>query len=79
MHKLFEATKIREVSLKNRVVMAPMCMYEAKADGKVQPFHIVHYGSRAVGQVGLIIIEATAVLPEGRITENDLEIGRAHV
>lgn len=74
MHKLFETTKIREVSLKNRVVMAPMCMYEAKEDGKVQPFHMVHYGSRAVGQVGLIIIEATAVTPEGRITENDLGI-----
>lgn len=74
MHKLFEATKIRDVSLKNRVVMAPMCMYKANEDGKVQPFHIIHYGSRAVGQVGLIMIEATAVLPEGRITENDLGI-----
>lgn len=74
MHKLFEQTTIRNVTLKNRVVMAPMCMYEANKDGFVTPFHTVHYTSRAVGQVGLIMLEATAILPEGRITENDLGI-----
>jgi NADPH2 dehydrogenase len=74
MTKLFEATQIRNMKLKNRVMMAPMCMYEALEDGIVRPFHLVHYGSRAVGQVGLIIVEATGVLPEGRITENDLGI-----
>ena len=80
MHKLFEQTAIRNVTLKNRVVMAPMCMYEARKDGFVTPFHTVHYTSRAVGQVGLIMLEATAVLPEGRITENDLGIwSDAHI
>ena len=80
MHKLFEQTAIRNVTLKNRVVMAPMCMYEAHEDGFVTPFHTVHYTSRAVGQVGLIMLEATAVLPEGRITENDLGIwSDAHI
>ncbi len=80
MHKLFEQTAIRNVTLKNRVVMAPMCMYEAREDGFVTPFHTVHYTSRAVGQVGLIMLEATAVLPEGRITENDLGIwSDAHI
>ena len=80
MHKLFEQTTIRNVVLKNRVVMAPMCMYEASEDGFVTPFHTVHYTSRAVGQVGLIMVEATAVLPEGRITENDLGIwSDAHI
>ena len=80
MHKLFDKTTIRNLTLKNRVVMAPMCMYEAKEDGFVTPFHLVHYTSRAVGQVGLIMVEATAVLPEGRITENDLGIwSDAHI
>lgn len=74
MNKLFEVSKIRNVTLKNRLVMAPMCMNEAHEDGLVEPFHIVHYASRAAGQIGLIIVEATAVLPEGRITENDLGI-----
>lgn len=74
MVKLFEKTVIRNVELKNRIMMAPMCMYEAKEDGFVTPFHMTHYASRAVGQVGLIIQEATAVLPEGRITEQDLGI-----
>lgn len=74
MPKLFEETSIRELQLKNRIVMAPMCMYEAKEDGMVTPFHLVHYTSRAVGQVGLIMLEATAVEPRGRITENDLGI-----
>jgi NADPH2 dehydrogenase len=54
--------------------MAPMCMYEAKEDGFVQPFHIVHYASRAVGGTALILLEATAVVPEGRITYQDLGI-----
>lgn len=80
MNKLFESSQIRNITLKNRIVMAPMCMYEAHEDGLVLPFHLVHYGSRAVGQVGLIIVEATAVVPEGRITENDLGIwGDQHI
>lgn len=76
MVKLFEPYKLRNIELKNRIVMAPMCMYSANEFGFVQPFHVVHYVSRAMGQVGLVILEATAVLPEGRISENDLGIWR---
>ena len=74
MTTLFTPYKLRGMTLKNRLVMAPMCMYEAKEDGMVQPFHQFHYTSRAMGQIGLIITEATAVLAEGRITEQDLGI-----
>lgn len=74
MTKLFEPYNLRKIKLKNRIVMSPMCMYQAKEDGFVQPFHITHYTSRAVGQVGLIVVEATAVTPEGRISTNDLGI-----
>lgn len=55
--------------------MSPMCMYSShEKDGKVQPFHMTHYISRAVGQVGLIMVEATAVTPQGRISDQDLGI-----
>src|SRR5699024_4132507 len=57
------------------VVMSPMCMYSCmKEDGKITPFHMTHYVSRAVGQVGLIVTEATAVQPEGRISTQDIGI-----
>ncbi|HET6784517.1 MAG TPA: NADPH dehydrogenase NamA [Erysipelotrichaceae bacterium] len=65
--------KIRNIELKNRIVMPPMCMYQAE-NGFVQAFHLTHYATRAVGNVGMIIVEATAVSPEGRITDNDLGI-----
>lgn len=58
-------------TLKNRIVLPPMCMYQA-VNGHVQAFHVVHYATRAVGGVGLLIVEATAVSPEGRITDQDL-------
>ena len=74
MTKLFETYQLRNIQLKNRIVMAPMCMYEANETGFVQPFHVVHYASRAMGQVGLVMLEATAVLPEGRISGRDLGI-----
>ncbi len=55
--------------------MSPMCMYSSyERDGKVQNWHMTHYASRAVGQVGLIIVEATAVTPQGRISDQDLGI-----
>jgi len=73
-NKLLDPFKIKDLTLNNRVVMSPMCMYSAKEDGIVQNFHYTHYQARAIGHVGLIIQEATAVLPEGRITENDLGI-----
>jgi NADPH2 dehydrogenase len=73
--KLFTPYTIKEVTLKNRIVMAPMCMYSShNEDGHVQNWHRTHYTSRAVGQVGLIIVEATAVTPQGRITPQDLGI-----
>lgn len=70
MHFL-QPTKIRNTELKNKIIMPPMCMYEAE-NGQVMPFHLQHYGSRSLGGVGLIITEATAVSPEGRISDNDL-------
>jgi len=60
------------IFLKNRVVMPPMCMYKAESDGLITPFHLVHYTARAIGGVGLIIVEATAVEARGRISDNDL-------
>ncbi|KKB37206.1 NADPH dehydrogenase NamA [Bacillus thermotolerans] len=72
--KLFEPYTIKDVTLKNRIVMSPMCMYSAEQDGKVNDWHLVHYPARAVGQVGLIMVEATGVTPEGRISERDLGI-----
>lgn len=71
--KIFEASKIGDLTLKNRFIMPPMCMYSAfNHDGMVNSFHKAHYVSRAIGQVGLIIVEATGVVPEGRITDQCL-------
>ncbi|AYW45110.1 NADPH dehydrogenase NamA [Tetragenococcus koreensis] len=72
--KLFEPYEIKNTILKNRIVMSPMCMYSADEDGFVTSWHPTHYEARAVGQVGLVFLEATAVLPEGRISNNDLGI-----
>lgn len=73
--KLFTPYTVKDVTLKNRIVMSPMCMYSShKQDGKIQNWHRTHYVSRAVGQVGLIILEATAVTPQGRISPQDLGI-----
>lgn len=73
MSMLLSPVQIAGLDLKNRVVMPPMCMYEVKAeDGLPTPFHHAHYGARAIGGVGLIIQEATAVEPDGRLTKHDL-------
>ena len=74
MKKILTPFVIKDMELKNRIVMPPMCMYSAKEDGLANPWHYSHYTTRAVGNVGLIIVEATAVSPEGRITDNDLGI-----
>ncbi len=71
---LFKPYKIKNLELNNRTVMPPMCMYEAYEDGMVNDFHVIHYATRAIGGVGLIIQEATAVDPDGRISLNDLGI-----
>jgi 2,4-dienoyl-CoA reductase-like NADH-dependent reductase (Old Yellow Enzyme family) len=70
---------IRGVTLRNRIAVSPMCQYCA-ADGHADDWHLVHLGSRAVGGAGLVMAEATAVSPEGRITPGDLGIwSDAHV
>lgn len=73
MSQLFTPFRLREIVLKNRIVVSPMCEYSSE-DGFANDWHMVHLGSRAVGGAGLIITEATAVLPEGRITPDDLGI-----
>lgn len=72
--KLFTEFTIKDMTLKNRIVLPPMCMYSASQEGLVNDFHLNHYSTRALGGVGLIIIESTAVNPNGRITINDLGI-----
>jgi NADPH2 dehydrogenase len=75
MNELFTPYTVKGVSLKNRVVMSPMCMYSSSnEDGQVMNWHKTHYTSRAVGQVGLIILEASSVTPQGRISPQDLGI-----
>ena len=63
---------IKNMTLRNRIVMPPMCMYSAGTDGMAKAFHFSHYTARAVGGVGLIIMEATGVLPCGRISDHCL-------
>lgn len=72
MSILFDEISIKNMTVKNRIVMPPMCMYCAGEDGKVTPWHMLHYATRAVGGAGLIIVEATGVCPEGRISSKDL-------
>ena len=77
--KLFTPLKIREIELKNRIVVSPMCEYSAK-DGHPQPWHMVHLGSRAVGGAALVMTEASAVEARGRISAADAGIyDDAHV
>jgi len=64
---LFQPLIVRSVTLRNRIGVSPMCQYSA-ADGVANDWHFVHLGSRAVGGAGLVIVEATGVAPEGRIT-----------
>jgi len=64
---LFTPFTLRSVTLRNRIGVSPMCQYSAQ-DGFANEWHLVHYGSRAVGGAGLVIVEATAVAPDGRIT-----------
>ncbi|MNX48895.1 NADPH dehydrogenase [compost metagenome] len=70
---LFSPLTIKKITLKNRIVISPMCQYSA-VDGFANDWHLVHLGSRASGGVGLIIQEATAVSPEARISPADLGI-----
>lgn len=67
MTDLFSSFQLKDVTLKNRIAIPPMCQYMAD-DGLVNDWHKVHYASLARGGSGLVIVEATAVAPEGRIT-----------
>lgn len=71
--KLFSPFRIREIELKNRIVVSPMCEYSAK-DGHPQAWHLVHLGSRAIGGAALVFTEATAVEERGRISAADTGI-----
>ena len=73
MSQLFSPIAFRGMRLPNRVVVSPMCQYSSE-DGFANDWHLVHLGSRAVGGAGLAFTEASAVLPEGRITPQDLGI-----
>jgi 2,4-dienoyl-CoA reductase-like NADH-dependent reductase (Old Yellow Enzyme family) len=73
MPHLFTPLKIRDIELKNRIMVSPMCEYSSK-DGFANDWHLVHLGSRAVGGAALVSTEATAVSPEGRISFADLGI-----
>ncbi len=73
MSHLFEPLTFRGVTLKNRIGISPMCEY-CSTDGFANDWHLVHLGSRAVGGAGLVMTEASAVTPTGRITAGDLGI-----
>ena len=68
---LFSPLKIRDVTLRNRIAVSPMCEYSSE-DGFANDWHLVHLGSRAVGGAALVITEANAVTSEGRISPYDL-------
>ncbi len=70
MSRLFTSLKIGDVSFRNRVFVSPMCQYSSR-DGMPGDWHLVHLGSRAVGGAGLVMVEATAVTAEGRISPGD--------
>ena len=70
---LYSPFKIKGLTLRNRIVVSPMCQYSS-IDGMANDWHLVHLGSRAVGGAGLIMTEAASVLPEGRISPDDLGI-----
>lgn len=70
MAQLFAPLRLRDLTIRNRIWVSPMCQYSA-TDGVPNDWHLVHLGSRAVGAVGLVMVEATAVAPEGRISYGD--------
>ena len=75
MSHLFEPLALRSVTLPNRIAVSPMCQYSS-VDGYANEWHLVNLGSRAVGGAGLVLTEAAAVTPQGRISPQDLGSGR---
>jgi len=71
MSQLFQPLTLRGLTLPNRIAVSPMCQYQAQ-DGVVNDWHLVHLGGLAQGGAGLVVTEATAVVPEGRISPDDL-------
>jgi 2,4-dienoyl-CoA reductase-like NADH-dependent reductase (Old Yellow Enzyme family) len=71
MSLLFTPLALRGIELRNRIVVSPMCQYSS-ADGLANDWHLVHLGSRAVGGAAMVMVEATAVVPEGRISPQDM-------
>lgn len=71
---LFEPITINGVEFRNRIAMSPMCMHSASDDGRVNDFHVIHYGARALGGAGLIMLETASVLPNGPIGPGDIGI-----
>jgi len=71
MPALFEPISLRDLTLRNRIIVSPMCQYSAE-DGKATAWHMIHLGHLALSGAGMLAIEATAVEPEGRITPGDL-------
>ena len=70
MSILFSPLTLRSITFRNRIFVSPMCQYSSR-DGLPTDWHLVHLGSRAVGGAGLVMVEATAVSPEGRISPDD--------
>src|SRR5215467_9844992 len=68
---LFKPLALRSITLRNRVAVSPMCQYSS-VDGFANDWHLVHLGQFAIGGAGLVLTEATAVVPEGRISPHDL-------
>src|ERR1700676_4447438 len=73
MPHLLDPLAIRDLTFSNRIFVSPMCEYSS-SDGYANDWHLVHLGSRAAGGAGLVLTEAMAVLPEGRISPQDLGI-----
>lgn len=79
MAHLFEPLRLRDVELQNRILVSPMCQYSSR-DGIANDWHFVHLGSRAVGRAAAVLTEASAVVPDGRISPDDLGIwSDAHI
>jgi len=69
--RLFTPLRVGSLELRNRIVIAPMCQYSAE-EGQATDWHVIHLGHLALSGAALLTIEATAVLPEGRISSRDL-------
>ena len=74
MTALFEPLTLCGVTLKNKIIISPMCTYSAESDGRATDWHLVHYGSFALGGAAMVMVEATAISSEGRHCYADLGI-----